>query len=249
MTEHLSGSHLRDASFLDDYLLDRDSSLGKHAAPLGSRPVDPPKPPASPGFAVVLHFDEFSEKRVRQAWDSLDEHGVPSVGTTHEDDYRPHITLAIVNTADPEGLAMRLRGPLSGVAGLPVTMTALGFFLTKKSPAYLAVAPTRRLLELHEEVHRAIGTADSWSYYQPGNWMPHCTLAMDVECQTTVADAVGPWALPIKAVVGSAFLSELPPLPTAAKSHRRTPGAHRRQTPAVGPQRSFEQQIVRRRTV
>lgn len=243
------GPHLRDVRFLDDHLAAQETLLGKHAAPLGYRPPDPPKPQAETAFAVVLHFDEFSEHRVRQAWESLDEHGVPSVGTTNEDGFRPHITLAIVNTPDPEGLAMRLRRPLSGVAGLPVTMTALGFFLTKKAPAYLAVAPTRRLMELHDEVHRAIGTADSWSYYQPGNWMPHCTLAMDVECQTTVADAIGPWTLPIKATVGSAFLTELPAMPSKPKSHRRTPGAHRRQAPAVGPKSSLERQLARRRSV
>lgn len=240
---------LRDVGFLDEDLVARGSSRGKHAAPLGFRPPEPPKPQAEPAFAVVLHFDEFSEKRVRQAWEALDENGVPSAGTTYEEGYRPHITLAIVNTPDPEGLAMRLRRPLSGVAGLPVTMTALGFFLTKKAPAYLAVAPTRRLVELHEEVHRAIGTSESWSYYQPGSWMPHCTLAMDVECQTTVADALGPWTLPIKATVGSAFLTELPALPETPKSHRRTPGAHRRQSPALGPRGSLDQQLLRRHPV
>lgn len=83
------------------------------------------------------------------------------------------------------------------------------------------------LLELHEEVHEAIGTADTWSYYRPGSWMPHCTLAMSVECQTTVAEALGRWTLPIAATVGSAFLTELPRTSTE-KSHRRTAGAHRR---------------------
>lgn len=247
------GPHLRDVRFLDDHLAAQETLLGKHAAPLGYRPPDPPKPQAETAFAVVLHFDEFSEHRVRQAWDSLDEHGVPSVGTTNEDGFRPHITLAIVNTPDPEGLAMRLRRPLSEVAGLPVTMTALGFFLTKKAPAYLAVAPTRRLMELHDEVHRAIGTADSWSYYQPGNWMPHCTLAMDVACQTTVAEALGETPLPIHAVVGSAHLVELPKQPATAQQQprriRSAGGAHRLPVEPVQPRRTPRREPGRRRAI
>lgn len=186
-------------------------------------------------FAVALYFDEFSEHRVRQVWQALDERGVPSAGTTYEEGYRPHITLAIVNTPDPKGLGRRLRRALAGVAGIPVTMTALGFFLAAKAPAYLAVAPTRRLLELHDEVHDAIGTAGSWRYYQPGSWMPHCTLAMNVECQTTVADALGPGTLPISATVGSAFLTELPAAPSPAEPRGRMPGARRRQGAVVSP--------------
>lgn len=230
----------RDVRYLDEYLADRSSTPGRHAAkeltPAPRRPLAVPSPTA---FAVVLHFDEFSERRVRQAWDALDEHGVPSAGSTNEPTFKPHITLAIVNTPYPEHVAVRLRGPLANVAGVPATMTALGFFLTNKAPAYLAVAPTRRLLELHDEVHTAIGDTESWSYYQPGNWMPHCTLAMDVVCQTTVAEALADTTLPIQATVGSAHLVELPPMPEpVVKPHRRAPGAHRRPVAAPAGKRA-----------
>lgn len=216
---------------LDTTLLRSPAFLGEHTAPTGAAPVASRRSERDSTFAVLLHLDEFSEHRVRQAWESLEEHGVRSAGSAYGAGYRPHITLAIAGTSDPAGLAARLRGPLAGVAGLPVTLTALGFFLTDKAPAYLSVAPTRRLLELHEEVHEAIGTADTWSYYRPGSWMPHCTLAMGVGCQTTVAEALGRWALPIEATVGSAVVTELPRTATA-KSHRRTPGAHRREPAA-----------------
>ncbi len=200
--------------------------MGRHTTPVGRR-ADERRAWVDPSYAVVLYFDEFSERRVRQAWEALDERGVPSAGTSYEPGYRPHITLAIASTPDPERLAARLHGPLAEVVGLPVTMTALGFFLSEKAPAYLAVAPTRRLLELHEDVHRAVdGSPDrthSWSYYRPGIWTPHCTLAMDVDCQTTVADALGASTLPIKATVGSAYLVELPAAPAVPQlAHDRS---------------------------
>ena len=190
----------------------------------------------------MLYFDDFTEKRVRQAWDALDQYGVPSAGTTYEESYRPHITLAIVNTPYPEQAAARLRTPLANVSGLPVSMTSLGFFLTNKAPAYLAVAPTTALLRLHDSVHSALGAMETWSYYRPGNWMPHCTLAMDVACQTTVAEALGETPLPIHAVVGSAHLVELPKQPATAQQQprriRSAGGAHRLPVEPVQPRRT-----------
>lgn len=197
-------------------------------------PSLPTAPTAKPdAFAVVLYFDDFTEHRVRQAWESLDRSGVPSAGETYEEGYRPHITLAILSTPHPEQAAARLRAPLSNVSGLPVSLTALGFFLTDKAPAFLSVAPTSRLLRLHDDVHSALGAMETWSYYRPGNWMPHCTLAMDVACQTTVAQALGETPLPIHATVGSAHMVELPKQPVEAqrelraRNSRRAAGAHR----------------------
>lgn len=175
-------------------------------------------------YAVVLGFDEFSERRIRQAWSALDERGVASAATTYSAGYRPHVTLAIVETGEPDRLATALRRTLSEVTGMSLTLSAVGFFLTERSPVYLAVTPTRRLLELHDEVHRVIGPTGSWAYYRPGSWMPHCTLAMDVVCQTTVAEALEDTTLPLLATVGSAHLSELPPLAPPAGAPRRTTG-------------------------
>jgi 2'-5' RNA ligase len=243
-------SHLRDVRLLGE------QAAGRRAAseqPGPARPA-PASEQAAQAFAVVLYFDDFTEKRVRDAWDALDKYGVPSAGTTYEEGYRPHITLAIVDTPYPEQVAARLRAPLAGVNGLPVSMTSLGFFLTKKAPAYLAVAPTTRLLRLHDEVHSALGAMESWSYYRPGNWMPHCTLAMDVACQTTVAAALGDTTpLPIHATVGSAHMVELPKQPAEAQKQlkerntRRPVGAHRLPIDTTPPKRAPRLEPGRRR--
>jgi len=225
-------SHLRGVRSLDEQAAGRHSTVPGRTAPTDSAPPEEPSPAA---FAVVLYFDDFTEKRVRQAWEALDQYGVPSAGTTYEESYRPHITLAIVNTPYPEQAAARLRTPLANVSGLPISMTSLGFFLTNKAPAYLAVAPTTALLRLHDSVHAALGAMETWSYYRPGNWMPHCTLAMDVACQTTVAEALGETPLPIHATIGSAHMVELPkpsapalaPVQTQKPTPIRRVGSHR----------------------
>jgi 2'-5' RNA ligase len=242
-------SHLRDVRHLNAQL-PTPAVLPGRPGPAGSAAGRSGAPEPEPqAFAVVLYFDDFTEHRVRQAWDALDQYGVPSAGATNEPDYRPHITLAIVNTPYPEQAAARLRLPLANVSGLPVSMTALGFFLTNRAPAYLAVAPTTALLQLHDQVHSALGAMDTWSYYRPGNWMPHCTLAMDVVCQTTVAEALGETALPIHATVGSAHMVELPKQPASLQGGAtpiRGIGAHRRAVDPSPPVRR-RREVGRRR--
>jgi 2'-5' RNA ligase len=162
-------------------------------------------------YAVVLHFDEETDRRLREVWAALDVHGVDSVARTHGAAYRPHLTLAIIETADAARATDALRRPLAGAAGIPVTLNAVGFFLTGAAPAYLGVTPTSSLLLLHEQVHAALGDVASWDYYRPGSWVPHCTLAMGVTSPSAVADVVtSALALPLHATVSGAHLARLP---------------------------------------
>jgi 2'-5' RNA ligase len=175
-------------------------------------------------YAVVLHFDEETDRRLREVWAALDVHGVDSVARTHGAAYRPHLTLAIIETADVARATTALRLPLARVAGLPVTLNAVGFFLTGTAPAYLGVTPTSRLLLLHEQVHAAIGDVASWDYYRPGSWVPHCTLAMGVTSHSAVAEVVAAAvALPLHATVSGAHLSRLPGNRSAKLPGQRRP--------------------------
>jgi len=162
--------------------------------------------------AVVLDLDEVSDHRVRQLWQALEQRGVPSPTSADNATNRPHVTLAIVDGVARSRVADRLEPVLSDAPGMPITLTALGFFLTERAPAHLAVAPTTPLVALHGAVHRTLGTTGSWPYYRPGRWTPHCTLAMGVCSHSAVADALGPDTLPITATVRSARVVELPPL-------------------------------------
>jgi 2'-5' RNA ligase len=160
-------------------------------------------------FAVVLYLDEHTESRIREIWAHLDARGVPSVETDHGPSYRPHLTLAMIETSDATRVAESLHDPLAGVAGLPVTLASLGFFMTEVAPAYLAVTPTSRLLRLHEEVHAALRETATWAYYCPGTWVPHCTLAMGVTCPEVVNEVVDEAALPLHATITSAHVVQL----------------------------------------
>lgn len=160
--------------------------------------------------AVVLELDDRADARVRAVWRALDRHGIPSAAHGPHGCSAPHVTLGIVDTDHPGHLHELLAEPLASAGPVPLPLTALGFFLTPRAPAYLAVAPTLELLTLHHRLHALIPASDSWAYYRPGSWTPHCTLAMDVSSPSLVAQAIGPETLPIAAFAQRARIVALP---------------------------------------
>jgi hypothetical protein len=68
----------------------------------------------------------------------------------------------------------------------------------------LGVVVTADLLALHAEVHAALAgrAIGHWPYYQPGSWVPHCTLAESLnEAQAARAFALLYGYEPITATV------------------------------------------------
>jgi 2'-5' RNA ligase len=55
----------------------------------------------------------------------------------------------------------------------------LGTFPGREGALFLSVPVTAELLAFHAEVHAGLAgqSVEHWPYYQPGNWVPHCTLA------------------------------------------------------------------------
>lgn len=200
-------------------------------------------------YAVVLYFDEETEDRLLALWAALDVHGVDSAARTFGAGYRPHLTLSIIDTDETDRVIDALETPLAEVAGLPVTLASLGFFVPYPCPAYLAITPTSRLLALHEQVYDALDMP-CWDHYRPGSWMPHCTLAMRVDLTSPVAHVVSKTALPIHASVSAAHLVEIPKdggvghsaarfggdaqIPTQPARHRAGP-RHRRRGRRLAP--------------
>lgn len=167
-------------------------------------------------FAVLLHLDDPAEQRVHRIWDALDDHGTKPVRWSHGPAYRPHVTLAIARASDLDHVESVLEPVLSRAHGMAVDLTAVGFFVSDKAPAFLAVSPTVELVTLHRDVHAVLDQDHArahghWPYYRPGTWLPHCTLAMDADTPGTVTSAVGSVDdLPIRARVSAVRLEPLP---------------------------------------
>lgn len=170
-------------------------------------------------WAVEIYLDADSEERVRSVWAALDARGLQSLGQVPDTEYRPHVSLAVFRHGDPDRLSAGLAPVMGPSMGMPLTLTSLGFFVSDDMIAFLAVTPTERLLEVHRRVHVALeGVAsNSWAYYEPDAFVPHCTLAMRSDDAQRVVDAVGGDRLPIPAVAHEAHLVET----STGRSHAR----------------------------
>jgi 2'-5' RNA ligase len=129
-------------------------------------------------YAVELALDPVTAAVVRRVWRELDDAGIESAARSGA---RPHVSLGIWEALHHEGAAPELARFAAETRPIPLTFTSVGLF--PGAAIFLAPTVTAELLELHAGFHRRFGGFGqrSWEYYWPGHWVPHCTLAMDLE--------------------------------------------------------------------
>jgi 2'-5' RNA ligase len=141
-------------------------------------------------FAIQLFFDPASDTVVRSLWAELASKKVPF--PLQDSGNRPHVSLAIygeLKTATCAGLLSsfaQTRSPLT------LSIASLGIFPGEQAVVFLAPIISSSLLDLHRQVHQLLqntGTLPS-TYYLPGHWTPHCTLATRVPPQF-LSQAIG----------------------------------------------------------
>ncbi len=99
----------------------------------------------------------------------------------------PHISLAGFAQIDLAQISARLADFAATTAVFGVTLAAIGVFPTT-GVVYLAPVVTQQLLTIHSRFQRMLEPLGlpSNAYYWPGNWMPHCTVGLNVP-----ADKIG----------------------------------------------------------
>jgi 2'-5' RNA ligase len=132
-------------------------------------------------FAVHLFFDANTEAIIKSGWRKLADTGLAPY--MHQSANRPHISLAIyqqVNLKECEQLLKSFAGTRNR---LPVDFQHLGIFSTTPATVFLGTTVTVGWLELHRQIHEILRPicTDPNPYYLPGKWVPHCTLALELE--------------------------------------------------------------------
>jgi 2'-5' RNA ligase len=131
-------------------------------------------------FALELFFDPRCESRLRKLISGLRQTRIG--GTVLIDDVkaRPHITLAVFDHADEQVMCNVVRELARQTTCLPVILSSLGMFPSKESVLFLAPVVDEELLQVQRKVHARLDefTQSPWKLYQPGRWVPHCTLAL-----------------------------------------------------------------------
>ena len=129
-------------------------------------------------YAYELALDPEAAAVVQRIWRELADAGI---GYMASSGVRPHVTLGIWETLDRDRAEAELTRFAAETPPVRVTFASVGLF--PGVAVFLAATVAAELLELHAGFHRRFarfGEAPS-DYYRPGRWVPHCTLATDLE--------------------------------------------------------------------
>lgn len=153
---------------------------------------------------VELGFDFATEIRIRELWNKVARvYGGPQLV-----EQGPHLSLASFSDGEPDCLRDELGEIGRCFRAFPLAFASIGSFPSAEGVVYLAPLPNTELRRLHEALHHALARHGQrgHEHYRPGNWVPHCTIAIGVpaelrdrvveECQREVAT-------PIAAVVAT----------------------------------------------
>lgn len=149
--------------------------------------------------AICLFFDVEVEARIRHLWKELADKGISS--EMPDADWRPHITVSGCREVSIEEYASALQQFAERTASVNVVLSSVGYFSGNHHTLFLAPTITQVLLELHTE-HDQLVRAYSQNlspYYAPDQWVPHCTLALNLTTeglQAAVEESAG-FNLPI----------------------------------------------------
>ena len=139
--------------------------------------------------AIEMFLDLDADRAVRAWWRELSALGLPSLETRTHRQHRPHVSLTVMTSAAHLDLS-HVRQVLAG-SELHLRLASVGVFPGPEGVLFLGVVVTPELLALHRELHQCVApdAVELWPYYEPGLWVPHCTLALgldDEQCGTAV---------------------------------------------------------------
>ncbi len=166
-------------------------------------------------YVFEFTFDPATEAVVRAIWRRIARAGLPS--SLDADGYRPHISLAVYDAEqfDSDGCRRRALAYARNVAPFPIRLSHLGVFSSWENVVFLGVTPTLTLLRRQQETLDLCQAQRAFlrSYYAPGLWTPHVSLAFDLTPEQAKAILALAWetSLPISGMVRALHLVEVAP--------------------------------------
>lgn len=126
-------------------------------------------------YAIIATFDRVFTYKIRELQSEL----TNIIGTNQLAGVEPHITLADYNELDVNLYTEKLKEFVAFQENIAaVTFPSVGTFPTNGT-IFLAPTITDELLRLHHSYHDyfIVFHDNLQSYYVPGKWVPHCTIA------------------------------------------------------------------------
>lgn len=130
-------------------------------------------------FAVVLFFDDDQAKPIN---DVIEELAVKKAAPFMFEESIAHVTLAIYDELDCGECRDKFIAFSHAHEPITFNFSHIGVFTPKRNAIMTAPVVTERLLRYHQDFHEFFSDTGigSWKEYQPGNWIPHCTLGFNV---------------------------------------------------------------------
>jgi 2'-5' RNA ligase len=127
-------------------------------------------------LAVCWLFDRRTDRLLRNLWVRLEDLGLPTLLSHTHGHHVPHLSLAVLREWEHDEV-MKAVQPLLSDRSAELYFDALGTF--RRGRAWLVPAVGAEVLQLQASVVSAVVAtgADLHRHYQPGRWVPHCTLA------------------------------------------------------------------------
>jgi 2'-5' RNA ligase len=132
------------------------------------------------GYAVELYFDRHTEEQITRLRRLLKQKGTSAFVDLQPD--RPHISLATFTHVPEERLLPLVRDFAAGLHPIPLQLGGIGTFPDSDNVLFLIPVPSVSLLRWHGAFSAHLNAAQLTPnrYHQPGNWIPHCTLEMNL---------------------------------------------------------------------
>lgn len=131
--------------------------------------------------AIEMFLDSHADAQVQRIWDTLADANLPSLRTRTHQRHRPHVSLTVTESLAGADLTA-LRHVLADLHP-ELDLYVLGTFPGNEGVLFLGVVVTAELLTLHQQVHQSLRDqpVQHWRYFLPDRWVPHCTLAQDLD--------------------------------------------------------------------
>lgn len=131
-------------------------------------------------YSVILNLDQESEIFIKDKWTKLKESGITSRSILDIHGARPHITLADYDELDMKNYIERFQAFFSKRKKISINYDVIGTFPTTGT-LFAAPTVTKELINFHEEYYKEFEDLNVYanSYYLPGKWIPHTTLAIN----------------------------------------------------------------------
>jgi hypothetical protein len=127
-------------------------------------------------LSVCLLLDHRGEHALRALWSRLEAHGVPSLATHTHGRHHPHLSYAVL-------LRWDLPAVMDALAllpdGGPFPVIFQGMVAFPRGRACLAPSLPAAVVARQEAVSTALARtgATVHHHYEPGRWVPHCSLS------------------------------------------------------------------------